>query len=71
MSGIRELEKTLVSYKYPVKAIYRPGQLVYFIKDGYRYDGMVIQYKFGRYRIQSDKLGLVTINPNHVESRLI
>ncbi|QBX32704.1 hypothetical protein Asfd1_78 [Aeromonas phage Asfd_1] len=72
MSGTLVLEKTSVLYKYPEKAIYRPGQLVYFIKNGYRYRGKVLQYKFGGYRIMSDSFDTVLyIKPNQVESRFI
>ncbi|UYD59583.1 hypothetical protein JNMOADIG_00054 [Aeromonas phage avDM5] len=72
MSVIPELAKTLVSYKYPDKNIFRPGQPVYFIKNGYRYSGTVIQYKFGCYRIECcDFEGLVIINPNQVERRIL
>lgn len=72
MSEIRELEKTLVSYKYPEQRAFRVGENVYFIKDGYRYSGMVIQFKFGYYRIMSDSFeGLVQVPPNQVESKIL
>lgn len=72
MSEILVPAKMSVSYKYPEKAIYRPGQLVYFIKNGYRYSGTVLQYNFGGYRILSDAFDMVLhIKPNQVESRLV
>lgn len=68
MLEIPELAKTLVSYKYPKSRIFRPGEPVYFIHDGYRYAGTVIQFKFGKYRI--DYNGDVKfVNANQVERR--
>lgn len=65
-------KKMLVSYKYPESRPFRVGEKVYFIKDGYRYSGMVIQFKFGYYRIESDSFeGLVQVPPNQVESKIL